>query len=284
MSKNKKQFWESTYRNSRMYHYYYNRLFELALSRWKWEGLPETVDTRYLELTALCKGQVLVFKDEVMGLLALPFTVHGSFDVYRVPIGRRALSANGYTKELDDKNSVIIWNNLMRTTAMYDIEIFADRLATIERIIDVNVNGQRTPIIITCDQQEKSTLEAVFKKYQGGDPLIWGNGSLSTKGVNVLKADVPYLADKLYDLRTRIWNDAMTYLGISNVSAKRERMVVEEVNFEQGGVLASRNSCQTARDIACTQIKDMFDYDAKATFIEPAPWMVEPPKQEVLTV
>lgn len=284
MSKKNRQFWESTYRNSRMYHYYYNRLFELALSRWSWEGFPETVDTRYLELTAMCKGQVLVFEDEVMGMLALPFTVHGSFDVYRVPNGRRALSANGYTKELTEKNSVIIWNNLMRTTAMYDIEIFADRLATIERIIDVNVNGQRTPIIITCDNTEKATLEALIAKYQGGDPFIWGNGALSVKGINVLKCDVPYLADKLYDLRTKIWNDAMTYLGISNVSTKAERRVTDEVNFEQGGVLASRNSCQTARDNACKEIKDMYGIEVKATFIEPAPWMVEPPKQEVLTV
>lgn len=74
-----------------------------------------------------------------------------------------------------------------------------------------------------------------------------------------MKTDAPYICDKIYELKTKIWNEALTYLGISNVSVeKKERLITDEVDRSQGGVLASRYSRLVARQQACEQINKMF--------------------------
>ena len=99
-------------------------------------------------------------------------------------------------------------------------------------------------------------------QYDGNEPFIFGDKSLNTNGLKVLKTDAPYVADKLYELKVQYWNEALTYLGISNVNVmKKERMIQDEVQRNQGGTIASRYSRLEARREACKAINNMFDLD-----------------------
>ena len=99
-------------------------------------------------------------------------------------------------------------------------------------------------------------------QYQGNMPFIFADKSLNTNGLTVLKTDAPYVCDKLYTLKTQIWNEALTYLGISNINIqKKERLITDEVTRNQGGTIASRYSRLNARRDACKQINAMFGLD-----------------------
>ena len=260
MGKANKEFWLSGVLNNATYLQYYNRLVELAVSMFEWQNLPETVDPRYLELCLFAQGQAVFFKDEVLGYLSLNTTVSGSFDVYRVPIQRRAYAANGYNKELDNKNSVIIFNNYLRTNSMLDVQMFSKRLYELDRAIDVNAKAQKTPIMIVCDEEQLLTMKNLYLKYDGNQPVIYGNKNIKpNESIKALNTGAPYVADKLYTLKTQIWNEALTYLGISNVNVvKKERLISDEASQNQGGTMASRYSRLIARQKACNEINAMF--------------------------
>lgn len=268
--KKDKQFWESSMLNNRTYLQYYNRLVELAISMFEWKNLPDTVDPRFLELTLFTDGMAVFFQDEVKGFLGLQVAMNGGFDVYRIPKQRRAYAVNGYqNSDLDEKNSVIIYNNYLHTNSMLDVEMFAKRLYNLDRIIDVNANAQKTPILITCEENERLTMENVFMKFDGNMPVIFANKGLNPKNVAVLKTDAPYVADKLYQLKTQLWNEALTYLGISNLNTtKKERMVTDEVIRNQGGVIASRYSRLNARREAAEKINKMFGLEIEVNYRE----------------
>ena len=258
-AKSNDMFCESMYMNNRTYLQYYNRLTELALAMFEWKGLPNTIDPRFLEMCLYSDGNAVFFKDEVLGYLALQCTIGGKFNVYRIPTERRAYAINGYNKKLNEKDSVIIYNNYLHTNSMLDIEMFAKRLYNLDRAIDVNANAQKTPVLITCDESQRLTMKNLYKQYEGNEPFIFGNKNLDIKGLQVLKTDAPYVADKLYQLKTEIWNEAMTYLGISNVNTtKKERMVTDEVIRNMGGTIACRYSRLETRRQACEQINNMF--------------------------
>ena len=130
-------FGESAKLNNMTYTQYVNRLTELAISMFKWDGLPDTVDERYLELHLFLDGSMVYFKDDVIGDLCLNCMPHGQLDVYGNPILRRAYSGyNNYNKLLKYTDSVIIWNNLIRTNSVLDVKMFARRLYNLDRIID----------------------------------------------------------------------------------------------------------------------------------------------------
>lgn len=263
-------FEESLLLNNRTYYQYIDRLTELAISRIIWHNLPDTVDERYLELHLFTDGQMIYFNDEVIGNLCLNCTMSGRFDVYGYPILRRAYSAyNNYKKMLKPENSVIIFNNLLRTNSILDVKMFALRLYNIDRTIDINVNAQKTPVLIVCDENERLTMQNVYKQWQGNEPVIKGDKNLNVKGITVLKTDAPFVADKLYELKCNIWNEALTYLGISNITVnKKERLITDEVERNQGGVLANRYPFMNPREKAVLEINKMFGTDIKVEYRE----------------
>lgn len=264
------EFNSSALLNNRTYFQYIERLTELAIARFIWNGLPKTVDKRYLELHLFQDGQMVYFNDEAIGDLCLNVTMSGRFDVYGYPVIRRAYSSyNNYKRMLKPDNSVIIFNNLLRTNSLLDVKMFALRLYNLDRIIDINANAQKTPVIVLCDEKERLTMKNLYMQYDGNQPFIFGSKDLNLKNLTVLKTDAPYVADKIYELKANIWNEALTYLGISNVTVnKKERLITDEVERSQGGVIANRFPYLMARNEACEKIKDIFGIEASCDFRE----------------
>ena len=267
--KRDREFWESADLNNASYIQYYDHLTELSISMFEWRNLPDTVDPRFLELTLFSNGMAVFFKDEVEGYLALQCAISGPLDVYRIPIKRRAYAVNGYNRELDNKNSVIVFNNMLHKNSMLDVRMFARELYNLDRAISVNANAQKTPILIRCTENERLSLENVYMNYDGNKPVIYADKQLNPNALTVLKTDAPYVADKLYTLKTQKWNEALTYLGISNVNiTKRERLITDEVTRNQGGTIASRYSRLESRRNACKQINKMFGLNIQCDYRE----------------
>ena len=266
-----REFWESAQNNNYSFRQYFNRLTELAISMFEWIRVPDFIDTRFLELSLVKDGKAIFFKDEEMDkFLARRCVPQGRWDVYNIPIRRRAFASNGYNNgDLTIENSVIIWNNALRTNSFLDVEIFAKRLYNLDRIIDVNCNAQRTPVLVSCDETQRLTLLNLYKNYEGNEPVIFGEKSITSDSLQVLNTGAPFVSDKLYTLKTQIWNEALTYLGISNVNfQKKERMVTDEVMRSMGGVIANRYSRLNARRQACECINKMFGLDIDVKYRE----------------
>lgn len=263
------QFTESLVNNNYSWRHYYSRLLELGTTMFEWKNLPDTIDERFLEMTLFNRGSIVCFEDKVLGMLALPAALGGKFNVYRIPITRNIIANNGYHKKCTIKNSVIIWNNFLHSNSRLDIEIFSKKLYNLDRTIDVNVNAQKTPILVSCDETERLSMKNAYKEYDGNAPVIWGDKRLKPESLTVLKTDAPYVSDRLYTLKTQIWNEALTFLGINNVNiTKKERLLNDEVNRNQGGTIASRYSRLVMRQNACKEINKMFGTNISVDYRE----------------
>lgn len=280
MPRRKTNFGDSLFQNNNQYGMYLERLTELAISMFEWKNLPDTCDERFLELTLFTNGYAVFFKDEDLsntGLsdsdtgsyLALPVATNGRWNVYNIPTKRRAYASNGYNKNLDLNNSVIIYNNLLHTNSINISRTYARRLYNLDRIVDVNANAQKTPVLILANEQQRLTMLQVYQKWDGNEPVIFGDRDLDMKLVQALRTDAPYIADKIQTLKTELWNEALTYLGISNISfQKKERMISDEVLRNQGGTIASRYSRLNARRKSADQINKMFGLNIEVDFRE----------------
>lgn len=264
------RFWESAITNTACYDFYYDKIKELSISVFDWQNVPPEIDVRFMELMLFERGAVLFFRDEDMQqFLCLPYAEHGKWNVYRIPLLRRAFASNGYNKKLDIDNSVIIYNNVLRIPSIRDCKLFARRLANFDRVIDTNVNAQKTPVLILCSEKDRLTLVNLYKQYEGNEPFIFGDQELSAKPLSSVRTDAPYVADKIYDLKTRYWNEMLTFKGISNLNVqKKERLITDEVARSQGGTIASRYSGLMMRQQACEKINKLFGLDIWCEFRE----------------
>ena len=196
--------------------------------------------------------------------------VNGNFNVYRIPLKRRAYASNGYNNNtLTIDNSVIIYNNYLRTNSVRDVKMFAQRLYDIDRTIDVNARAQKTPVLIQCEENQRLTMLNAYKEFDGNSPVIFADKNLDINAIKVLQTNAPIAFDKLYQLKTQYYNEALTYFGISNVNyEKKERLVSDEVSRQQGGVIANRYGRLEMRRKACDEINKMFGLNMSVDYRE----------------
>lgn len=262
-------FWESAKTNTLDWRMYFDRLTELSLSVFDWKNLPKTIDPRFMELCLFGDGQSLFFKDDVMGFLALRCMIGGTWDVYQIPTRRTAYASNGYHKDCDENDSVIIYNNMLHTNSILPVEIYSKRLWEYDQIIDINARAQKTPILLSCEESQRLTMKNLYMKYDGNQPFIFGDKNIAPNSLKVLNTGAPYVADKVMELREQVWAEALTYIGIVNIrNPKKERMITGEISSAMGGVVASRFSRLQSRKEACQKINDMFGTDIDVDFRE----------------
>lgn len=245
---------------------YLNHFVNLALSSFEWINIAPSLNERYLERTLLIDGCAILFKDDVIGeWFGLKTTLGGRFNVYGDPIYRRAIGENGYQNDLTNENSIIVWNNYTKTGMYTLLQSYAMRLWELDRAISVNAAAQKTPILIRCDENERLTMENVYAKYDGNQPVIYGTKGLNTENFEVLKTDAPFVAPELYELKKNIYNECLVMLGITNLIVnKKERLINDEVQKSMGGTITSRFSRLYMRREACQRFNEMFpDYVEK---------------------
>ena len=255
--------------NNQTYSDWFSRLYNIAISVYEWVDLPETIDERFLEMTLFWQGQGIFFDEQPIGYLALPTLAVGPLDVYAKPTLRTAYSYNGFQRQgLDKSNSVLIYNNFARSTDAGPIRRFAKRLYNIERAMDVNINAQKTPILLVApDDKQKLTMLNAYKEYDGNSMLVCASKGFDVSNFNVLKTDAPFVSDKLQILKRQVFQEALTFLGVeANTSEKAERQVSGEITTNLGGTEASRLTRLNARKQACTQINQLFGLNIDVRF------------------
>ncbi len=232
----------------------FDRLMMVAMSVFEWKNLPPSVDEVYLEKVLLTYGSILFFKDEDMvqshegeGVyLTLKFMASYQRDVYGYPIVRRAYSDDhmNYRENLTNVDSVIIYDNVIKTIFSDIIYDFAVHLIEIKDVIKQNLEHQRTPYIIGASDEMKAEIESFFSHKRRNKPYFIVKDKFAKdlkEALAVYPTSANFIGDKLQDYYNSVWNEFMVMVGVgTNATPKRERLVASEVHSvnEQSEIFA----------------------------------------------
>ena len=241
---------------------YIDRLKMLSVSLFTWKGLDDIAGTgasRFLELSLYEDGKGVFVKDDELGYMALKVNPSDKLNVYMLPVKVMCWSI-GYNKQYAFDDVVYIMNNELQKPTREFMELFAYRLYETERTIDINLQAQKTPILIEGDTKTILTLKNVYMQYSGNTPFIFGNKQFDISNkLNVLKTDAPYIIDKLDVHKHQIFNDALTVLGIDNANTdKKERLITNEVESNEELIKYYLNCYYKTRKKACDDINKKF--------------------------
>ena len=263
---------ESDIKNYLSFWEYYDWLKNIALNIFEWKNLPPTIPEYFIERVLFERGQIVFFKDPEIGLLCLPGSSAGVVNIYGEPVafnvhgfnyndivGENTLEQT-FSRKIESDEAVLIWNNLTKTPTERIIRAFASRLGNVERVTDTNLNAQRTPILLLGDEKSILTLKNVYKKFDGGAPVIYGDKNfMNQESINAVNTTAPYIIDKLDTHKQNLWNECLTYLGIQNANTdKKERLITDEVNANNQNVETNKEIMLTCRERAAEQINKKF--------------------------
>ena len=203
-----------------------------------------------------------VSKRAPYGYAIMKLVFQGSPDIYNLPDDYRAYSVKTGANDIpcDETNSVVIFNNELRISPMPHIEMLAKRLANIERTTDVNVQNQKTPKIIKCNEKQRLSYENMMNQVAENQAYIWASDKMALDTVEVLDTTAPYIADHNQVLKHQYWNEFLTFAGVENTNTeKKERRVTDEVLANMGDVEAHRFVRLNPRKRAAEEINELLD-------------------------
>lgn len=262
----------SQFNNFKSYLMYLRQCRSLAENVFLFENLPEYVDVAYINKILVEKGSIAWFKDEVMGLLALPWVRQGNLDVYGRPTTIRVYGTNGYTKVLNVGEYVIMYDNYGKYPLLLDITQYAQRLANCVRVQDINISQQKTPRYWKTSQDKVESIKGLLNKIDSDENAVIGYEDIDIDNTQCVLEPAPYVTDKLDDYKNNIFNEFLRLIGVANLTVqKKERNIKDEVLASQGGTIASRFSRFEPRKKAVDLINEKFDVDIQVKFFDGLP-------------
>lgn len=238
--------------NNATYFDYLERFKKIALSMFEWTGLPDSMDARYLERCLYYTGQAAMLYLEPYGYINTKSATSGKLNLYGLPTSIRCYSygeinanrrvysgvsdavatINGKEGDTGDNRgteAILVLNNWEGTATASTIELFAYRMYNVERAIDVNIRAQKTPFVVVTDENERlSMMNALDQVDKNAIAIVGKKGFIEPNSLRTLDTGAPYIADKLTDYKRSIWNEFLTFLGVDNISEKRERLISAE--------------------------------------------------------
>lgn len=264
----KDAFRDAVLMNNDTYIDYLERMKKICLSMFEWQNLPESMNARFIEMCLFYNGQAALLYDDNYGYINTMAADGGYINIYGLPTEiqcysyrfneRRSLYMTD-TGEEKGKECILVMNNYERIPTCSTVNLFAYRLAEAQRTADVNIKAQRTPILITTDQKQYFTLKKMYEEYDGNTPAIFADKNVITPdALKSMKTDAPFIAQNIMDYKREIWNEFLTFMGISNLSEKRERMISNEVDSNNELVNLNLQALLIPRKDACKQFNEKY--------------------------
>lgn len=262
---------EAVWLNDRTYLDYKSRLKKIATSIFSWENLPDSMDSEYIEYCLYALGQCALLHTPEYGFINTKATINGDLNLYGLPTALNCYSygsvqynRNVYYGGEDkgiDKECILVKNtgdrNPVPTVAT--LELFAYRLYQAERTADVNVqNAKRSRLILTSENQ-RLTMENMFRQYDSNLPYIFGDSDNFKSGsIESLDISSAFIGSDIMKYKKEIWNEALTFLGCDNFSEKKERLISDEVDTNNEVINLNLMSFLAPRQLACEQFNKKY--------------------------
>ena len=232
----------------------------LALNRYKWENLPNGIESRYIEQMLFDNGECAMFDHPDFGLTVLRSSSRENLNIYGEPTKLTLTGFNEHRTVMMDE-CVRIMNNDLALPTLPDIVYYARRMAEIDDIIMQNLRQQRVPYLFATDENNAFSMKSLYDRIYQGEPAIFVDKEMlkgEPENIMVLPTQSPYLVDKLQLQKQEMERELLTFLGINNTLEKKERLLVDETNSNNQFIKMASDIGFKQRQLACEQMNEMF--------------------------
>ena len=232
----------------------------LALNRYKWENLPNGIESRYIEQMLFDNGECALFDHPDIGLCVMRSSSRENLNVYGEPTKLSLTGFNEHRTVMMDE-CVRIMNNDLALPTLPDIVYYARRMAEIDDIIMQNLRQQRVPYLFATDENNSFSMKSLYDRMYQGEPAIFIDKEMlkgEPENIMVIPTTTPYLVDKLQIQKQEMERELLTFLGINNTLEKKERLIVDETNSNNQFIKMASDIGFKQRQLACEQINKMF--------------------------
>lgn len=248
----------------------FNRLTNIALSRYKWINLPSSCNERALEETLYFYGMAVMFNHPDLGIIHTPVNLPGPFNIYYESIVREAYS-HDFTARLTIDNSVVCKASKTYIPDYLSVWQYTPKIANALRSVDVQVETLKRPYLIKGNEKEVNSIRRALDKIQDNELAIVGLKFANEGDFGVLNLNVQSNLSDTWATIKNYFSQIMNSLGVRNqYSEKKERMITTEVEGEGNSTRHRMEANLASRKEFCKRVNEMFNLniDVEANELE----------------
>lgn len=132
-----------------------------------------------------------------------------------------------------NKDCVIGYAHSSHTSVRAMVMFYIEKIVDVEQTISTNLFTHKLPRLIVCSPEDRQRVEEIITAIENGEHKVFldVNDWQAIKNVLDSGAGASYIIDKLYQYKTNLENELLTFLGINNVAIqKAERLITDEAN------------------------------------------------------
>lgn len=249
--------------NNITFSYYYYKMMLIVKSLFDWKNLPNNMEARWIERYLFADGKCVFFKDKNLGFMVAGYAQDAGINCYGDPTNVTPVATNyvfsGDKPLTNGENCYVIRNNDLMLPEFAVVRYYAYKLCNLDRAIDVNIEAQKTPTLITCSDKQRLSLKQALNQRKDNEPVIYADDSFDKDLIKVIDLNAPAVFKDLQTQKHMILNEFFTDIGVNNANMdKKERMVANEVEANNEQVKASEDVLLKSREEACKQINRIF--------------------------
>lgn len=248
--------------NSEIYRYYRERLINLALAQFEWHGLPETCDRLYFEKSLLYNGKAAMGKVTGTDIwLGLDYIYKGTLDVYGYPTDIRLVPANGQHGLIEVDEWQFLFDNMTWASLMPKIDLYAKLLWEVHNTYRSNLQQQITPYLIATTRNESLSIKNIFNRIFGFQPVIELKNTFDPDAIKTIDTRVDFKGTELLENLKVVWAEALSMLGITAETTKKERLLNNEITIDRQEDIISLNSRLLNRVDFCNKMNKKYGFN-----------------------
>lgn len=248
--------------NSEIYNYYRERLINLCLSTFSWSGLPETCDRLYFEKSLLYNGKAAMGRVSGTDIwLGLDYVYKGTLDVYGYPTDIRLVPANGQHGLIEVDEWQLLFDNMTWASLMPKIDLYAKLLWEVHNTYRSNLQQQITPYLIATTRNESLSIKNIFNRIFGFQPVIELKNTFDPDAIKTIDTRVDFKGTELLENLKVVWAEALSMLGITAETTKKERLLNNEITIDRQEDIISLNSRLLNRVDFCNKMNKKYGFN-----------------------
>lgn len=255
--------------------YYKQRLLRRVMTIIKLENCPEDWDVEWFKKHLFLTGYMCIGNTASYGVIPMRCTFHG-LNIYDRPVTCTISNHKIHNLNLKiDKDCVLVHlqNNYQGIHSL--INIYAQKLASIDAGIEVNIMNTKAAWMFDCDgKAQEETAKRIYDDITSGRPAVFArannNSNLNADGkigITMLNVKNTYIADSLQDAKRQVMYEFLTEIGINNANVdKKERVNTLEVEANDDELKNSIDDWKENLEKHFAKVNKMFGLNIKVSF------------------
>lgn len=234
----------------------------MALAQFEWHGLPETCDRLYFEKSLLFNGKAAMGKVTGTDIwLGLDYIYKGNLDVYGYPTDIRLVPANGQHGLIEVDEWQLLFDNMTWASLMPKINLYAKLLWEVHNTYRSNLQQQITPYMVLTTRNESFSVKNLFNRIMGFQPVIEVKNTFDPESIKTLDTRTDFHGTELLENLKVVWAEALSMLGITSETTKKERLLQNEITIDRQEDLISLNSRLLNRVEFCNKMNKKYGFN-----------------------